>query len=432
MQTSPGSAAGTTDSRPSPAGATNAPDPAPTPGPTPTDSPTKADPSLNAEHSSWGTPEDQANTSSRKPMCGPQRLLLGRSESPDNAPQPLPGSGCAAPQHGDWLLPPRAACPARVAPSRITNGKKAPCESAHSGHNSSRGGSCGPVHRTRDGGRDHRQRQVHPEPPIGHSHSICSFSGLQDGDGAASPVPAEPRPELGTQQGRRTARPRLSGRHRASSRATPATATPASWSTRPRAPEPSHPERPVTPLVWPGVLGAVPAARIQPLAGFGLRCPGGPATRRLWSLCCRLRQCIAARCRRARGLPAEDAGAVGGRLVRLRRESGLSPKTAAQARAAIPGSWAACSVVHTETGETVGMARVLGDGGWYFHVVDMAVLPEHQRRGVGDAIMSALVQRIRESTRRVPTSRCSPTRPAVGCTASTGSPRPPRTRSAWP
>ena len=84
--------------------------------------------------------------------------------------------------------------------------------------------------------------------------------------------------------------------------------------------------------------------------------------------------------------------------VRLRRESGLSPKTAAQAGAAIPGSWAACSVVHDETGETVGMGRVLGDGGWYFHVVDMAVLPEHQRRGVGDAIMSALVQRIREST----------------------------------
>jgi hypothetical protein len=26
------------------------------------------------------------------------------------------------------------------------------------------------------------------------------------------------------------------------------------------------------------------------------------------------------------------------------------------------------------------MGRVIGDGGWYFHVVDMAVLPEHQRR----------------------------------------------------
>jgi ribosomal protein S18 acetylase RimI-like enzyme len=84
--------------------------------------------------------------------------------------------------------------------------------------------------------------------------------------------------------------------------------------------------------------------------------------------------------------------------VRLRRDAGLTPKTAEQARAAIPGSWAACSVVHAATGETVGMGRVLGDGGWYFHVVDMAVLPDHQRRGIGDAILSALVARIREST----------------------------------
>ena len=41
------------------------------------------------------------------------------------------------------------------------------------------------------------------------------------------------------------------------------------------------------------------------------------------------------------------------------------------------------------------MGRVIGDGGWYFHVVDMAVLPEHQRRGLGDAILTALLDRIR-------------------------------------
>ena len=41
------------------------------------------------------------------------------------------------------------------------------------------------------------------------------------------------------------------------------------------------------------------------------------------------------------------------------------------------------------------MGRVLGDGGWYFHVVDMAVLPEHQRRGIGDAVLTALLDRIR-------------------------------------
>jgi ribosomal protein S18 acetylase RimI-like enzyme len=51
--------------------------------------------------------------------------------------------------------------------------------------------------------------------------------------------------------------------------------------------------------------------------------------------------------------------------------------------------------VHEPSGETVGMGRVIGDGGWYFHVVDMAVLPDHQRRGLGDAILRSLLERIR-------------------------------------
>ena len=46
-------------------------------------------------------------------------------------------------------------------------------------------------------------------------------------------------------------------------------------------------------------------------------------------------------------------------------------------------------------GPPVGMGRVIGDGGWYLHVVDIAVLPEHQRRGLGDAILTALLDRIR-------------------------------------
>lgn len=81
--------------------------------------------------------------------------------------------------------------------------------------------------------------------------------------------------------------------------------------------------------------------------------------------------------------------------LRLRREAGLSPKTEDQAKAALPGSWFACHVVLTTTGEVVGMGRLLGDGGWYFHVVDMAVLPAHQRKGLGDAVLGALLDRIR-------------------------------------
>jgi ribosomal protein S18 acetylase RimI-like enzyme len=81
--------------------------------------------------------------------------------------------------------------------------------------------------------------------------------------------------------------------------------------------------------------------------------------------------------------------------LRLRSESGLTPKTEEQARPVLDGSWTICHVVHEATGEVVGMGRVLGDGGWYFHIADMAVLPDHQRRGLGDAILTALLERIR-------------------------------------
>ena len=78
----------------------------------------------------------------------------------------------------------------------------------------------------------------------------------------------------------------------------------------------------------------------------------------------------------------------------LRVRAGLSPKTENQARAALAGSWAVCRV--EADGRSVAMGRVIGDGGWYFHIADMAVLPEHQRRGLGAAMLGFLLDRIRE------------------------------------
>jgi ribosomal protein S18 acetylase RimI-like enzyme len=79
----------------------------------------------------------------------------------------------------------------------------------------------------------------------------------------------------------------------------------------------------------------------------------------------------------------------------LRMLSGLTPPREDQVAAGIAGAWAAVRVVYEPTGTTVGMGRVVGDGGWYFHVIDMAVLPGHQRRGLGDAVLRALLERIR-------------------------------------
>jgi GNAT superfamily N-acetyltransferase len=82
--------------------------------------------------------------------------------------------------------------------------------------------------------------------------------------------------------------------------------------------------------------------------------------------------------------------------LRLRVESGLSPKTREQGEIALRGGWAAFHVLHQPTSQTVGMGRVIGDGGWYFHIIDMAVLPTFQRRGIGAAVLTALVDAIRD------------------------------------
>jgi GNAT superfamily N-acetyltransferase len=83
----------------------------------------------------------------------------------------------------------------------------------------------------------------------------------------------------------------------------------------------------------------------------------------------------------------------------LRAVSGLSPKTQGQAAGAIAGSWAWRTirlVDGADAGTAVAMGRVLGDGGWYFLVADMATLPGHQGRGLGKAVLRSLLAEIRE------------------------------------
>ena len=85
--------------------------------------------------------------------------------------------------------------------------------------------------------------------------------------------------------------------------------------------------------------------------------------------------------------------------LELRVRAGLSPKRDDQAAASLPGSWAACHVLHDGDDHAVAMGRLIGDGGWYFHVVDMAVLPEHRRHGLGSAVLDDLLEEVR---RRAP------------------------------
>ncbi|HEY8575549.1 MAG TPA: GNAT family N-acetyltransferase [Devosia sp.] len=74
---------------------------------------------------------------------------------------------------------------------------------------------------------------------------------------------------------------------------------------------------------------------------------------------------------------------------RLRRVSGLSEKSLEAAAAGLPNTWFAVTVRHE--GRAVGMGRIIGDGGTAFQVVDIAVEPAHQGKGLGKRIMTALM-----------------------------------------
>ncbi|KAJ5301650.1 Acyl-CoA N-acyltransferase [Penicillium antarcticum] len=55
--------------------------------------------------------------------------------------------------------------------------------------------------------------------------------------------------------------------------------------------------------------------------------------------------------------------------LHLRSAAGLSAKTPSQAAAISTGSWYGCYMAFEENGsipKTVGMGRIIGDGGWYF------------------------------------------------------------------
>jgi len=56
-------------------------------------------------------------------------------------------------------------------------------------------------------------------------------------------------------------------------------------------------------------------------------------------------------------------------------------------------------VAVTADGEAVGMARVVGDGVNYFMVQDVVVLPDHQGRGIGRALLARVLDLI---ARRAP------------------------------
>ncbi|MNO21456.1 Acetyltransferase (GNAT) family protein [compost metagenome] len=75
--------------------------------------------------------------------------------------------------------------------------------------------------------------------------------------------------------------------------------------------------------------------------------------------------------------------------IRLRELAGLSARSEEGAAIGLQNSLFAVSLYAGD--ELIGMGRVIGDGGCFMQIVDIAVRPDFQGRGLGKMIMKELI-----------------------------------------
>ncbi|KAF2817239.1 acyl-CoA N-acyltransferase [Mytilinidion resinicola] len=84
----------------------------------------------------------------------------------------------------------------------------------------------------------------------------------------------------------------------------------------------------------------------------------------------------------------------------IRKAAGLTPPPLEASIPALAASWICFSAFEESKLETeekppvVAMGRVIGDGALFLQIVDIAVHPDHQRKGLGKEIMRSLVEYI--------------------------------------
>ena len=82
-------------------------------------------------------------------------------------------------------------------------------------------------------------------------------------------------------------------------------------------------------------------------------------------------------------------------FLRLRKITGLSPRSEKAARIGLHHSLFAVTIFNKEI--PIGMGRVVGDGGLNFEIVDVAVDPEYQGQGFGSQIMTHIMRYLDEN-----------------------------------
>jgi GNAT superfamily N-acetyltransferase len=81
--------------------------------------------------------------------------------------------------------------------------------------------------------------------------------------------------------------------------------------------------------------------------------------------------------------------------LNIRLAAGLSRKSPEAAAIGLKNSL--FSVVAYADEVPIGIGRIIGDGGCFFEIVDIAVIPAHQKQGVGHRIMQRLMQYLQEN-----------------------------------
>lgn len=81
--------------------------------------------------------------------------------------------------------------------------------------------------------------------------------------------------------------------------------------------------------------------------------------------------------------------------IDIRLQAGLSRKSEEAAAKGLPNTIYGVVVYSGES--PIGIGRIIGDGGCFYEVTDIAVIPAHQRKGVGVMIMKALVEYLKKN-----------------------------------
>ena len=82
-------------------------------------------------------------------------------------------------------------------------------------------------------------------------------------------------------------------------------------------------------------------------------------------------------------------------FIELRARAGLSRNSKDAATRGLAGT--CFSVCVRDADRLVGMGRIIGDGGCFYQVVDIAVDPDYQRQGIGFQVMARLMEDLRKS-----------------------------------